>query len=93
MALDSNTPLDAQGHPLRHFTPWPTQNSAGVNVFFPNSSSFCKDSWTPNPARSPLLCLTLFPGVTAGLLSQSVLKILSASVFWVTTMCYYFPRQ
>ena len=33
MALDSNTPLDAQGHPLRHFTPWPTQNSAGVNVF------------------------------------------------------------
>ena len=33
MGLDSNTPLDAQGHPLKHFTPWPTQNSAGVNVF------------------------------------------------------------
>ena len=33
MALDSNTPLDAQGHPLKHFTPWPTQNSARVNVF------------------------------------------------------------
>ena len=33
MALDSNTPLDAQGHSLKHFTPWPTQHSAGVNVF------------------------------------------------------------
>ena len=33
LALDSNTPLDAQGQPLKHFTPWPTQNSAGVNVF------------------------------------------------------------
>ena len=31
MALDSNTPLDAQGHPLK--LNWPTQNSAGVNVF------------------------------------------------------------
>lgn len=34
MVLDSNTPLDAQGHPLKHFTPWPTKHSAGVNVFF-----------------------------------------------------------
>lgn len=33
MALDSNLPLDAQGHPLKHFTPWPTQNFAGVNDF------------------------------------------------------------
>ena len=39
MALP-NTPLDAQGHTLNYFTLWPTQNSAGVNVFFPNSPSF-----------------------------------------------------
>ena len=33
MALDSNTPLNTQGHPLKNFNPWPIQNSAGVNVF------------------------------------------------------------
>ena len=33
MALDSNTPLDAKGYPLKYFTSWPTQNSVGVNFF------------------------------------------------------------
>ena len=33
LALDSNIPLNAQGHPLKHFTSWPTEDSAGVNVF------------------------------------------------------------
>lgn len=33
MALDSNTPLNTQGHPLKNFNPWSIQNSAGVNVF------------------------------------------------------------
>ena len=33
MAMDSNCMKDIFGHPLRHFTPFPTPNSAGVNVF------------------------------------------------------------
>ena len=33
MALDSNVHLDNLGSPLRHFTPYPTPDSAGVNVF------------------------------------------------------------
>ncbi|KAK3710380.1 hypothetical protein QZH41_012307 [Actinostola sp. cb2023] len=33
MALDSNTQLDVNGNPLKHFSPWFTPLSAGVNVF------------------------------------------------------------
>ncbi len=33
MALDSNAMLDREGKPLRHFTPYPTPKSSGVNVF------------------------------------------------------------
>ena len=33
MALDSNVQRDCKGVPLRHFTPFPTPLSAGVNVF------------------------------------------------------------
>lgn len=33
MALDSKAPLDAHGSRLRHYTSWPTEQSAGVNVF------------------------------------------------------------
>lgn len=33
MALDSNSQKDQNGRLLRHFTPWPTVNSAGINVF------------------------------------------------------------
>jgi len=33
MSLDSNTQRDKSGNPLRHFTPHPTPNSSGVNVF------------------------------------------------------------
>ena len=33
MASDSNAPVDAQGSRLRHFTLWPTKDSAGLNVF------------------------------------------------------------
>ena len=33
MSLDSNAQLDKQGNPLRHFTPYPTPKSSGVNVF------------------------------------------------------------
>ena len=33
MALDSNVMRDGNGQPLRHFTPFPTPSSSGVNVF------------------------------------------------------------
>ncbi|KAK3731002.1 hypothetical protein QZH41_006641 [Actinostola sp. cb2023] len=33
MALDSNTQPDVNGNPLKHFSPWFTPLSAGVNVF------------------------------------------------------------
>jgi len=33
MSLDSNAQLDKQENPLRHFTPYPTPKSSGVNVF------------------------------------------------------------
>ena len=33
MSLDSNAQRDKQGNPLRHFTPYPTPKSSGVNVF------------------------------------------------------------
>lgn len=33
MSLDSNAMRDKHGVPLRHFTPYPTPLSAGVNVF------------------------------------------------------------
>ncbi|KXJ21762.1 hypothetical protein AC249_AIPGENE15142 [Exaiptasia diaphana] len=33
MALDSNAQRDLRGVPLRHFSPWPTESSEGVNVF------------------------------------------------------------
>ena len=33
MSLDSNAQKDASGNPLKHFTPFPTPLSAGVNVF------------------------------------------------------------
>ena len=32
MALDSDAPNDLQGLRLRHFSPWPTQETAGVHV-------------------------------------------------------------
>lgn len=33
MSLDSNAMVDADGQPLRHFTPWETPHTAGVDVF------------------------------------------------------------
>ena len=33
MALDSNAPRDSHGFRLRHFTLWPSPESAGVNIF------------------------------------------------------------
>ena len=33
MALDSNVQRDREGTPLKHFTPYPTPQSSGVNVF------------------------------------------------------------
>lgn len=107
MTLDSNTPLDVQGHPLKHFTPLPTQNSAGVNVFsqtlhhLDNAFVFPLLALTgilprfldSQPCPFTIIVPDPFPGVTGGLLSLGVLKILSASVFWVTKMCYYFSRQ
>jgi hypothetical protein len=33
MALDTNAQQDFSGHPLPHFTPFPTPGSAGVNLF------------------------------------------------------------
>ena len=33
MSLDSNVQCDGKGNPLRHFTPYPTPGSSGVNVF------------------------------------------------------------
>ncbi|KAI8511797.1 hypothetical protein Bbelb_108970 [Branchiostoma belcheri] len=33
MALDSNAQSDRLGRPLRHYTPYPTPNSAGVDMF------------------------------------------------------------
>lgn len=39
MALDSNVQRDQAGAPLPHFTPWPTQNSSGINVFSQDVSS------------------------------------------------------
>ena len=32
MALDSNAPRDSHGFRLRYFTPWPSLESAGVNI-------------------------------------------------------------
>ena len=32
-ALDSNAVRDNEGRPLPHFTPWPTPQSSGVNIF------------------------------------------------------------
>ena len=38
MSLDSNTQRDKCGNHLRHFTPYPTSDSSGVNVFNQNLS-------------------------------------------------------
>ena len=38
MSLDSNTQRDKCGNRLRHFTPYPTPDSSGVNVFNQNLS-------------------------------------------------------
>lgn len=36
MSLDSNAMQDSKGNPLKHFTPFPSPNSSGVNVFSQN---------------------------------------------------------
>jgi hypothetical protein len=45
MSLDSNVMLDSRGPPLKHFTPWPTPLSAGVDIF----------AHPPNSMIAPLL--------------------------------------
>ena len=39
MAIDSNVMLDREGKSLRHFTPFPSVGSSGVNVFSQNLSA------------------------------------------------------
>ena len=63
MSLDSNVQTDHDGKPLPHFSPWPTPNSAGVNVFAqtlqPSENAY---AFPPLQMIGPLLrFLLLFP--------------------------------
>ena len=63
MSLDSNVQTDHDGKPLPHFSPWPTPNSAGVNVFAqtlqPSENAY---AFPPLPMIGPLLRFLLpFP--------------------------------
>ncbi len=51
MAVDSNCQRDNDGKPLRHFTPHPTPESSGVNIFAQDLSQ------EKNPYCYPPLCL------------------------------------
>lgn len=51
MALDTNCQLDQHGVPLRHFTPYPTPKSCGVDIFAQNLGL------EKNPYCYPPLCL------------------------------------
>lgn len=61
MSLDWNVQRNAQGNPFRHFTPCPTFESAGVNVFN-QDTSICDgtridpDVFPPFSLIGPLLC-------------------------------------
>lgn len=54
MSLDSNVMCSSDNKPLRHITPWPTPETAGVNVF---SQDLTKES---NPYVYPPFVL-IFP--------------------------------
>ena len=51
MALDSNAMLDCSGPPFPHFTPYPTPESAGVNVF-------CAGPHGPPSAYAASICFS-----------------------------------
>ena len=60
MSLDSNAQSDKQGNPLRHFTPYPSPKSSGVNVFNQDLSVCDGDRvnayvFPPFPLIGPLL--------------------------------------
>ena len=62
MALDSNVMIDICGKPLPHFTPHPTPNSLGVNLFAQDLSLFgplmrLPYVFPPLILVGPLLCL------------------------------------
>ena len=57
MSLDSNVMVSKEGEPLRHFTPWPTPGTSGVNLF---SQDLTKEDnlyvFPPLVLVFPLLC-------------------------------------
>ena len=70
MALDSNVQRSHQGSPLRHFTPYPTPGSAGVNVF--NQDLTCCDGVIINAYVFPPL--SMIPPLLRILFSQRVVS-------------------
>jgi hypothetical protein len=65
MALDSNAMVDSEGLPLRHFTPFPTPLSSGVNLFAMDIAT------EANPYVFPPICMI---SATLNFLVQSRLK-------------------
>ena len=58
MSLDSNVMKTKDGRPLRHFTPWPTPLSSGVNVFGQNVREEVNPYvFPPFGLILPILCL------------------------------------
>lgn len=98
VALDSNVPRGSHGFRLRHFTPWPSTDSAVVNIFtqtlHPSDNAYVFPPFALVGLVSlvllPLLHLILTPVVTGGLLFQADLQIRSASALWATLMYFCF---
>lgn len=86
MALDSNTMTSENGIPLRHFTPWPTPDSAGVNVF---AQHLVQEKnpyvFPPFGLVFPVLCLLKEQGVSATVI---VPEIHPLPVWWPMLQMY-----
>lgn len=87
MSLDSNVMKSCNGEPLRHFTPWLTPLSSGVNVF---SQDLTKELnlyvFPPFGLIFPLLCLLEEQGVSRCTLVVPELKPIP--VWWPKLMSY-----
>ena len=55
MALDSNAMVDELGNPLPHFTPYPSSQSLGVNLFAQDLSQHVSVLQNPYVFPPPLL--------------------------------------
>ena len=81
-ALDTNAQSDFEGSPLTHFTPFPTTQSAGVNVFAQNPLAWKKKEnpylCPPFSLIGPILKFLLHTGISFTI----VMPNMPVKLFW-----------